>query len=318
MAKTIGQYRYKGQTDCMTIIEPGDGSSSANNKRGQVIEIPSYLNSSYTDFGFNYPATFLTTTDYYLYLAIPQDANYSCSYDIKLYNSAKSTYQFIRNVTVEAGGSDSNTYDVALYEDSNGNVKVAIPTNIQEVSSYQKDILYYAPSDSSTDDATYYLGNGSTTLPNEFYKYNASKLSASWLSETADTFKYIQLVFRPFTDGFDQLVVEMNRTTLDSAIKRLVDGQVEQGRKVDIDKVTIKCAYLSNLVTKILNNTETSSTSLSHIGVWGPSGLLMAVNGEEIHIGASNLYELDDILEVTSLCIVAQTYDDNFSIDYAC
>ena len=42
----------------------------------------------------------------------------------------------------------------------------------------------------------------------------------------------------------------------------------------------------------------------------------MAINGEEIRVGASNYYELDNILPVTSLGIVADGYDDQFSIDY--
>lgn len=314
MAKTIGQYRYKSQTDCMTTIEPSDESSEENDKRGDIVEITSRDNSDYTDFGFNYNAEFDTSTDYYLYLKIPQDINYSCTYTIKLYNSTNDSFQFIRSIDVEAGGSSDNSYDVALYADSydDGAIKVAMPIDTSTVSFYEKGVLYYKPSDNDTESDTYYLGNGSSTLPSEFYKYNASIMTASWLSEAADTFKYIELVFRPFTTGFNQLVVEMTRTQLDSAIKRVVNGQMELGRKVDISKVKCECAILTNLITKI-----NGATSLSHIGVWGRSGLLMSVNGEEIHVGASNLYELDDILDVTSLCVAAKSYEDNFSIDYA-
>jgi len=319
LAKTIGQYRYKSKTDCMTMVTAGDASSDSNDMRGDVQEMASRLKSDYTDFGFEYPAGFNTSTDYYLYLRIPQDINYSCSFDIKLYNSAKNTYQFIRNITVDAGSSANTSYDVALYADSSNKIKVAMPIDIDSVSTYEKDVLYYSPSDSDTESTKYYLGDGSTTKPeNEFYNYNATKLTASWLSESATTYKDISLVFRPFTTGFNQLVVEMVRTDIDSAIKRLVGSTVEQGRKVDISKVEVEFAFLTNLVNNIFNsNDENSVSGLSHIGVWGPSGLLMSVNGEEIHVGASNLYELDDILEVTSLCIVAKSYEDNFSIDYA-
>jgi hypothetical protein len=43
--------------------------------------------------------------------------------------------------------------------------------------------------------------------------------------------------------------------------------------------------------------------------------LLLAVNGEEIKIGQSNFYELDDFT-ITSLGVVAKDGSDRFTIDY--
>ena len=42
----------------------------------------------------------------------------------------------------------------------------------------------------------------------------------------------------------------------------------------------------------------------------------MAVNGEEIRVGKSGLWEIDGILPIESLGIVAVDYGDNFSIDF--
>jgi hypothetical protein len=42
---------------------------------------------------------------------------------------------------------------------------------------------------------------------------------------------------------------------------------------------------------------------------------LLAINGEEIKIGQSNFYELDDFT-ITSLGVVAKDSYDRFTIDY--
>ena len=42
----------------------------------------------------------------------------------------------------------------------------------------------------------------------------------------------------------------------------------------------------------------------------------MTINGEEIRIGPSGYYELLDIIPITSIGIVADSWDDNWTIDY--
>lgn len=57
--------------------------------------------------------------------------------------------------------------------------------------------------------------------------------------------------------------------------------------------------------------------SLKQIGVQGPTDLLMCVNGEEIQIGRTGIYEVNNGVKITSLGFVVETNDKkNFIVDY--
>lgn len=68
-----------------------------------------------------------------------------------------------------------------------------------------------------------------------------------------------------------------------------------------------------NSLTNILDSIGVSA--LSKIGVQGKPGLLMNINGEEIHIGRTGIYEMLDDITVTFIG-VAFTSGDFFLIDY--
>ena len=172
-----------------------------------------------------------------------------------------------------------------------------------------QNVQNYLYRDSNT--GNYYLGNGNTTYtPTQ--NYNDLMVTASWIRQTGENFGYAEIVFRPVEDNFSQIILEMVRTAEDYNIQSEdASGTTLYGRFVPLESLDYKLYALTNLVNDINPN-----GSLSRIGVWGHSGLLMAINGEEIRVGASNYYELDNILPVTSLGIVADGYDDNFSIDY--
>ena len=103
----------------------------------------------------------------------------------------------------------------------------------------------------------------------------------------------------------------MIRSAEDYNIQQDVDNEVVYGRRVTLEDFDYKLYKLSNLVDEI-----NADGVLTRIGVWGHSGLMMAVNGEEIRIGPSGFYELDNIIQISSLGIVARDYNDNFTIDY--
>ena len=83
------------------------------------------------------------------------------------------------------------------------------------------------------------------------------------------------------------------------------------GRKIDEDYFDAQVYRLSNLVAL------TGHSPLSHIGVYSHPNLIMAINGEEIRVGQSGYYELNDF-EITNLGIAADNDDDTdrFTVDY--
>ena len=98
----------------------------------------------------------------------------------------------------------------------------------------------------------------------------------------------------------------------DYNIQNVGAGGIEYGRKLDINKVKTTIYQVSNLVPQMNPNGK-----LDKIGVWGHSGLLMVINGEEIRIGPSGYYELDS-LPVSTFGVVAPTgdYSNMFTVDY--
>ena len=113
MAFQIGQYRYTGR-NCVTStpyrVDYETVSATASDTESE---------SSFKDVVIIPNNGFTKGLDYYLYLAIPQDMNYNLEFNIKLIkkeNNANLVYQFLRNVSVNRGGTGENVYTVALYE----------------------------------------------------------------------------------------------------------------------------------------------------------------------------------------------------------
>lgn len=305
MAATIGQYRFRGTGTCVT-----DVPSSKSYKPVSITGNTGADDTSFQDIRINTTSPLIRDTDYYLYIKIPQDMNYNLSFNIKLtkqeQQGSTEEYQFLKQITIPRGGSASNTYNVVLYEDSQENIKATIPENYQSGIQNVKDVLYY---DSVNN--KYYLGNGDTTYT-QTENYNDIIMTASWIHQAGDYYGYAEMVFRPVEDNFSEITIEMVRTAEDYNIQGVDEsGTTIYGRYIPIDSFEYTLYTLSNLVDSINPN-----GTLDHIGIWSHPGLLMAINGEEIRVGKSGLWEIDGILPIESLGIVAIDYKDNFSIDF--
>ena len=305
MSVQIGQYRFRGTGTCVTEV-----ASSKSYKPISMTGSTGTDNTSFQDVRINTTSPLIRDTDYYLYVKIPQDMNYNLTFNIKLIkqeiSSSETEYQYLKSITIPRGGSGTNVYNVALYQTADGNVRAMIPEPYVVGAQNVRNYLYL---DSNT--GAYYLGNGNTTYT-KTQNYNDLMVAASWVRQTGENYGYAEIVFRPVEDNFSQIILEMVRTAEDYNIQSEdSSGTTLYGRYVPLENFDYKLYALTNLVNEINPN-----GSLSRIGVWGHSGLLMAINGEEIRVGASNYYELDNILPVTSLGIVADGYDDQFSIDY--
>lgn len=78
--------------------------------------------------------------------------------------------------------------------------------------------------------------------------------------------------------------------------------------------LTIAINYLQT-VKNILNDLDISS--LAKVGIQGPSGLTMCINGEEIKVGRFGIYEMIKNIKVEYIGFIIQQNDDTFFImDY--
>ena len=305
MSVQIGQYRFRGTGSCVTEV-----ASSKSYKPVSMTGSTGTDNTSFQDVRINTSSPFIRDTDYYLYVKIPQDMNYNLTFNIKLtkreQQGGTEEYQFLKQITIPRGGSATNTYNVALYETSTKDIKAMIPNSYIQGAQNVKDELYWDAANN-----VYYLGNGNTTYT-KISNYNDIVMTASWIHQAGDYYGYAEMVFRPVEDNFSEITLEMVRTAEDYNIQGDDDtGGIIYGRYIPLDNFEYTLYSLTNLVNDINPN-----GTLDRIGVWSHPGLLMSVNGEEIRVGKSGLWEIDGILPIESLGIVAVDYKDQFSIDF--
>ena len=70
-------------------------------------------------------------------------------------------------------------------------------------------------------------------------------------------------------------------------------------------------------VISFLNSSIENKGKLKQIGVQGPAGLLMCINGESIYIGRTGIYEINYGISISSIGFVVEPDDNkNFIMDY--
>lgn len=304
MATTnIGQYRYAGaSSNCITNIKVQKRHVDSSIDITGLDE----QNTGFKDVAIIPEGdAFSKGQDYYLKVTIPQDMNYAMEFTIKLVkntNTDQGAYQYIRTVKVNAGGNGTNVYNVALYEKKDGSINAMIPLKYGQ--SNINGALYYREQDKK-----YYLGTGGTQYE-QTDKRNIVALTASWKTDVSERYGLFEMIFRPIEDGFVALVLSMTRQSEDYNIQHTTGNGTTYGRILDLEKTTCELYKVNNLVGSMNSN-----ANLDRIGVWGHSGLMMAINGEEIKIGPSGFYELSEV-PVSSLGVVARDFNDSFTVDY--
>lgn len=96
-------------------------------------------------------------------------------------------------------------------------------------------------------------------------------------------------------------------------------GDTYYGTTLKVDQVDFKLYSVSNLLERdALGQAQIQSGTgqLTHIGIWGHPEQAFTINGEEIKIGQSGFYELNDFVINTLGVIVTNDQVDRFTIDY--
>lgn len=116
---------------------------------------------------------------------------------------------------------------------------------------------------------------------------------------------------------YNLIVFVLARTTEDYNITE--DSQY--GRIMDITVNKNNIYLITNIINTLASTYEL--TRLTRIGVQGPTGLMMSINGEQIKIGKTGIYELNDVnIKITYLGFVLKenvlNVDgyDNFILDF--
>lgn len=117
-----------------------------------------------------------------------------------------------------------------------------------------------------------------------------------------------EILFTP-NFNYNQIIFELERTDIDF-----------QGSSRRLDIEILNLSIVKNIIEENLKNMYSGLESLIKIGLQGPPGLLFTINGEEIRIGRTEIYELyhKDII-ITYLGFVIEdvgSEDNNFILDF--
>ena len=113
----------------------------------------------------------------------------------------------------------------------------------------------------------------------------------------------IQLVFTPNID-FHGLIIRLNRNSIDFNITK---SNNYSGRDFQIETEGFEVYNISNIK-------PSGVEYLNKIGVQGPSGLLMCINGQEIRVGPSGIYETRNGYKINFIGFIIKDDQDSFDI----
>ena len=114
----------------------------------------------------------------------------------------------------------------------------------------------------------------------------------------------IELIISP-NGTYNQIVFELQRTFDDY---NNVNSDGTYGKKINIDSNSVHLYNIRNILME-----DIKQPSLVKIGVQGPPGFLMCINGEEIRVGRSGIYEITNGYKVNFIGFVSNDY---FIMDY--
>lgn len=121
-----------------------------------------------------------------------------------------------------------------------------------------------------------------------------------------------EIVISP-NNNYNEIQFILSREALDYGIYP-EEGSDISGRvmKIEVDNLSLIYNIMDYLRTSIDNKGR-----LKQIGVQGPTGLLMNINGESIRIGRTGIYEINNGVTITSIgFIIEDGNTDNFILDY--
>lgn len=126
-----------------------------------------------------------------------------------------------------------------------------------------------------------------------------------------DIYSYYEIIISPSdVHSYNQIIFEINRKPIDTKEEYFDSVTGTYGRKAEIQ--IEQFAEIKNIIDLL----GISSSMLKQIGVQGKSGLLMSINGEEIRVGRSGLYEINNGINITFIGFISNSDDDNFLLDY--
>lgn len=109
---------------------------------------------------------------------------------------------------------------------------------------------------------------------------------------------------------YNQIYFQLNRELIDYNLLK-PDGTYGREMNISIERLD----EIYNIIDYLSPSIE-GKDRLKQIGVQGPSGLIMSINGEEIRIGRSGLYEINNGINTTFIGFIIENNEKYFILDY--
>ena len=130
------------------------------------------------------------------------------------------------------------------------------------------------------------------------------------IGDTTD-YSTFELVLSPNDNhSYNQIYFELNRELIDYTTE---NPDETYGRRMNIEVNRLDEIY--NVINFLQTSIENKG-KLKQIGVQGPPGLLMSINGEPIRIGRSGLYEINNGINTTFIGFIVEADEKYFILDY--
>ena len=126
-----------------------------------------------------------------------------------------------------------------------------------------------------------------------------------------DEYSTFELVLSPNDNhNYDQIYFELNRELIDYNTQNQ-DGTYGRKMNISIDRLD----EIYNVIDFLQPSIE-NKNALKQIGIQGPPGLLMSINGEAIRVGRSGLYEINNGIKTTFIGFIIENDEKYFILDY--
>ena len=165
---------------------------------------------------------------------------------------------------------------------------------------------------------TQYNQNFQVTLQNiENQNTSVQKIKNFYISakqeQEINDIVVINIVFNPIVN-FTHLVLRLSRTYEDFLIIKQQGQEKKYGRLIEINDEGCEFFQIKNILDSL-----NGISQFKKIGIQGPSGLLMCINGEEIRIGPSGIYQIKNGYKINFMGFIITSEnpsDDYFILDY--
>lgn len=254
--------------------------------------------------------------DYNLYVNIPRFSYEDTVVRLYLSNDAMTKQQYLGTYNIPQYGTSKNMYEVLMYENPTPPPAPTPPEEEEEETTpvevdNTKVVVFKNNANTSIDETVTRTGDSSSYV---YYQgqdiidnYVLAPLIASWTGDGQQQeigYYGIRTFFRPITTELNNLLIVIQRGSLDYSINTTPPNASESGfgRLIILDTTDVELSEINNLIT---------GETISKLGIHARTGTNLMINGERMRVGRSGYFELDKVIDITSLGIYIPALDEN-------